>query len=574
MNSLLKLKPFLKPHWGKIIGSALLAIPLSALRFSPAPFVKYVVDDVLVDKEHSQLILMPIVIIGIYLLNFVVRFFHYYLIRVVVARVNQNLKNHLFKHLVGLSADHFTEQSTGTLMSRVGSDVQLVDSGISSISALIREPLVFIALLGYTLYVDWKLTLITLTIFPFLAWVFSATGKNLKRYIQNLAEENAKIFSVLQETFTGIRIIQLFRLENYVRDKFEQKSDRFAKIYLKTAVLEEAAHPMVELITSFGIAGVIYYGGSQVIQNSITAGDLLSFFAAFALMMDPIRRTNELNIKINQTSGAVKRIFEVLEWKSKLKEKENPVEVHSFEKGISIQNISFSYPDEPQRLILDQVSFEIPKNKSVALVGASGAGKSSLISLLPRIFDVNSGKIMLDQYDIRDYPLNALRDLISVVSQEIFLFNDTVLENIRCGRLDSTEEEIREAAKKANALPFIEKLPQKFETIIGDRGQKLSGGERQRLSIARAFLRKSPILILDEATSNLDNESERLVQSALENLMENRTSIIIAHRLSTIQNVDQIIVLKEGKKIEEGTHQELINKNGEYAKFQSLGKIL
>jgi len=567
VKSLLKLKPFLRPYKSLILLSLILAIPLSALRAAPAPLLKYFVDDLLVKKDSTKLYLFPLLIIGIYVLNFIVRFFHYYLLRIVIVRVNQRVKNELYEHLLGLSADHFTKQSTGNLISRVAMDPQFLDGGLSCMNVIIREPVTFIFLFLYALKLNWKLTIVTLIIFPPLAYVFSASSRNLKRYIGRLTEESGRIYSTLQESFTGVRIIKTFRLERYVRRRFMEQNENYVKYYLKIAKLEEVSHPLVELLIAFLIAIIIYFGGRQVLAGKITSGDLIAFFATFAMLINPIRNFNEVNMKLSQAAGACERIFEVFKWKSHLVENQNPKSFKTFTSGISLHQVTFAYPDAPQRNVLNQVSFEVPKGQSVALVGASGAGKSSLVNLLPRIFDVTQGSIRIDGNDIRELSLEDLRRQIAVVSQEVFLFNDTIEENIRCGKLSATDEEIREAARRAHATEFINSLPDGYQTNIGDRGQKLSGGQRQRISIARAFLREAPILILDEATSSLDNQSERAVQEALEELMQNRTTIIIAHRLSTIQNVDHIYVMKDGEIVEDGKHEALIRKDGVYSAF-------
>ena len=567
MKSIYRLKPYLKPYRKLILISALLALPLAALRSSYIPLLQYMVDDILVKKDMTKLALFPLLLLTLGVLNFIVRFFHFYLLRIVIVRVNQKIKNDLYNHLLGLSADYFTAQSTGSLIARVGADPQYLDGGLACINVIIREPLTFIILLGYALHTNWKLTIVTFVIFPPLAWVFTASGKNLKRYLNRVAEENAKLYSTLQESFTGIRIVKTFRLEKYVRRKFWEQSETFTQLLLKISKIEEAAHPLVELLIFAVVAIIVYFGGRQVIFGKITSGQLVAFFATFFAMVNPLKLLNEVNMKINQAAGAADRIFQVFDWKPNLFESAQPKAVREFKDKIEFQNVSFAYPDAPARLVLNQISFEVPKGKTVALVGASGAGKSSLVSLLPRIFDITGGSIRIDGTDIREFSLEDLRRMIAVVNQEVFLFNDTIEENIRCGKLNSTFEEIQAAARKAHALEFIEPLPDGMKTIIGDRGQKLSGGQRQRLSIARAFLRQSPILILDEATSSLDSASERIVQSTLEELMRDRTTIIIAHRLSTIQNADHIFVMRDGQIVESGRHADLLGKNGEYSRF-------
>lgn len=570
MKSLLKLAPYLRQHIGLVITSAILAIPLSLLRLSPAPLVKYMFDDLLVGRKVEHLIIFPLIIIGLYVANFVVRFIHYYCLRVVIARVNQKIRNDLFFHVMGLSADYFTQQSTGTLISRVASDPQQVDAGIACINIVIREPVTFICLFGYSLHLNWRMTLLALLVFPFLGWLFSATGRNLKRYMGRMQEENAKIFSTLQESFSGVRVVKTFLLRDYVQKKFASRVSEFTRFLLKTAALEEAAHPMVELITAFAVAGVVYFGASQVMSGRMTSGDLLAFFTSFAMMMHPVRLLNEVSMKLFQASSAADRINEVMSWKSRLYRPEAPLAYDKFRSEIRLDHVSFAYPDAPERWVLKNVSLAVPKGRTIALVGASGAGKSSLVNLLPRIFDVTSGKITLDGHDLRELSLNDLRRMIAVVSQDVFLFNDTIEENIRCGRLDATTEEVHEAARKAHAMDFIQSIPGGFKAVIGDRGQKLSGGERQRISIARAFLREAPILILDEATSSLDTASERIVQQAIDELMVNKTCIMIAHRLSTIRKVDRIFVIRDGQVIESGNHDELLVRDGEYARFHNL----
>lgn len=564
---------FVRPQMGLLLISLALAVPLAGLKFAPAPLIKHFFDKVLTEQNSKLLSVFPLLILLIYAVNFVVRFLHYYLYRIVVTRVVQDVKSKLFHHLMGLSADYFTDQSTGTLISRTASDPDRIDSGIASLNGLVREPLTFLLLLGYAFSINWKLTFLMISVFPVLVVFFAVTGRLLKHYFHRMQEQNAQMTSVLHEVFSGIRVVKTFQLEKYGRKKFKDQVKQFVRINLKSAAIEELSHPMIELLTAFLIAGVIYYGGKQVIAHKMTSGELLSFFTAFGLMLDPIRKWSELNIKLQQARAACERIQQVLNWRSNILESPTPKPLQSVHREIRFDQVSFSYPGHPNQWILKEVALAIPKGKVMAIVGESGAGKSSMINLLPRIFDVTEGRILIDGIDIRDLSLKTLRSLISVVSQEVFLFNDTIKENIRCGRFSASDTEIIAAAKKAHAYDFIQRLPQGWDTRVGERGQKLSGGERQRISIARAFLRNAPILVLDEATSNLDTASEREVQKAIEELMQHKTALVIAHRLSTIRHADQIVVLKNGKIVEQGIHDELLEKGGEYARFHQTQQL-
>jgi len=544
-----------------------MAFPLSALRAGPIPLVKYLVDDILVKKDPDQLLLFPIAFIGLYLLNLFVRFFHFYSIRIAVVRTNQAVRERLNEHLISLSPDFFSEKRAGELISRVTADPMQLDQGIASINVLIREPITFIALFGYALYSNWKLTVLTLTIVPALGLIFGKSGEFVKSRIAEYQARNAENFSVVQETIGGIRVLQLFNLQNTRISKFNQQMNELTRLLLRISRIEELASPMIELVTSFAIALILYFGGRAVLRNEISSGDLLAFFASFGLMINPIRQLTDINSKLHSAAAAMDRINDFLSWKPKVRSPENAVGVNSIRRGIEFKNISFQYPDSTERKVLDQVSFDLPFGKTVALVGQSGSGKSSIVQLMTRMYDVTDGAILVDGQDLRTLDLKSWRDLVSVVSQDVFLFHDTIYENILMGKPGASREEVEIAAKRAYALEFINRLPQGFDTLVGDRGVKLSGGERQRISIARAFLKNSPCLILDEATSNLDNESEKIVQQSLESLMEHRTTLVIAHRLTTIRNADLIVVLKQGRILESGTYSSLVEKGGEFQRL-------
>ncbi|MBC7397484.1 MAG: ABC transporter ATP-binding protein [Bdellovibrionales bacterium] len=572
LSSLKSLKPYMWPYKNWMFFSLFMAIPLSLLRAGPIPLVKYLVDEVLVKKDPSKLLIFPLAIVGMYVLNLGVRFLHYYSLRIVVVHVNQRVRERVYEHLISLSTDYFSENKAGTLLSRITADPWHLDNGIASFNVILREPITFFALLVYAFYTNWKLTLLTFTITPALAIVFAHTGKYIKRKIARYQEQNGESFSVVQEAISGIRVIHLFNLEGTMIARFSKQTTEITKVLLKISKMEELASPLVELVTSFAIALILYYGGRSVLKGEMTSGDLLAFFTAFGMMINPIRQISDINSKLHSAAAAMERINEFLSWKPRIENPANAVSVPGIKEGVEFRGVSFAYPDSPDRKVLDNLSFKLRLGQTVALVGQSGSGKSSAVQLLTRLYDVTQGEILIDGIDLRKVNLKEWRSQVAVVSQDVFLFHDTIYENILMGRPAATREDVVEAAKKAFAYDFIARLPQGMDTVVGDRGVKLSGGERQRISIARAFLKDSQCLILDEATSNLDNESEKIVQKSLERLMAHRTTLVIAHRLSTIQNADLIIVLRNGQIQETGTYKELIQKGGEFERLVSYTK--
>ncbi len=566
------LKPYLWPDKNWLLFSLVMAIPLSLLRTGPIPLVKILIDEILLKKDTSKLIYVPFAIIGLYTINLFVRFLHYYSVRIAVVNTNRRVREKMYEHLIGLSADYFSEKRSGALLSRITADPFHLDSGIASLNVLIREPVLFVVLFGYALYTNWRLTLLTLTIIPALGWVFSRSGKYIKGKIAEYQEWNGESYSSAQEAISGIRVIHLYNLTGSQIRKYSDQLGTITRLLLRISKMEEIAGPTVELITSVSIALILYYGGKAVLDGEMTSGDLVGFFTAFGMMVNPIRSLSDINSKMNTASASMERIEEFLSWKPRIVDRENAIRVESIRTGIEFKGVGFHYPDSPERPVIADVSFTLPLGSTVALVGQSGSGKSSIVQLLTRLYDVTSGSILIDGQDLRDLALDSWRDQVAVVSQDVFLFHDTIFQNILMGRPNATASEVREAARKAHALEFIDRLPKGFETVVGDRGIKLSGGERQRISIARAFLKDSRCLILDEATSNLDNESEKIVQLALEELMENRTTLIIAHRLSTIRDADEILVLKHGKIMESGTYDALLARPGEFKRLVEFSR--
>lgn len=568
-SALLKFWPYIKPHLGKMTVALLLSIPMAAVKASPAPAVKYLTDNILVEKNEKALLLLPFGILAAFALNFVIRFFHYYLIRDAANRLIQRLRNDLYAHLLKLSLGYFNEAQGGVLLSRVMNDVQIIVRTVSNLIHLVREPIIFLSLLGYAVYLNWRLALLTLITIPLVAILLGNTGKHAKRYSNRILDKMGEMSSHLAESIGGMRVIQGFKLEGFMRGQFMKLNREFTRTALKAIRVEEMSHPGVEFISGIAVALLLYFGGKEVLKGNMSAGDVLAFFTCFGLMVQPLRMFNELNISFNQAAAAADNIFEILNRRPEVENKPTARPMNPFREAIAFEGVTFRYRDASSE-ILSNFHLRVNKGEVVALVGASGAGKSTVLSLIPRFFDPAVGRVTIDGTDVRDLTLESLRNQIALVTQEVFLFHDTVRSNIRAGNHSVTDAQIRAAAEAAQAWNFIERLPQGLDTEIGDRGQKLSGGERQRLSIARAILKDAPILLLDEATSALDSENERLVQAALDRLMTGRTAIVVAHRLSTIRKADRILVMEKGKILEEGNHETLLAKGGAYAKALSL----
>lgn len=483
-----------------------------------------------------------------------------------------HLKNDMYRKVLSLPVGYFSEQKKGDIMSRMTNDVAQVESSVvNALEGMIKDPIMVISYLAAMIMLSPTLSLFLLILLPVTAFVIGRISRTLKKQSNAASLRVGDTLSILDETLGGIRIIKAFCAEKILANRFINLNNTLLGINKRMAARRDLASPLTELLGVIVLCIIIYFGANLIAQKSLDAGDLLAFIAMFAMMINPAKALSSSFFNVQTGSAAIERIEELLTTPVKV-EDDGTQKLEEFQEGIEFKNVSFSYNSTP---ILKNINLIIPKGKSVALVGSSGAGKSTLADLVPRFHDVTDGEILVDGVNIKDYSLQSVREKIGIVSQEPILFNDTIGNNITLADPEASPEEIEKAAKVANAFRFIDGKPEKFDTNIGDRGAKLSGGEKQRLTIARAVLKNPPILILDEATSSLDTESERLVQDAINNMMQNRTSLVIAHRLSTVRNADEIIVLNKGEIAERGKHHELMQlENGIYRKLVDMQEMV
>lgn len=480
--------------------------------------------------------------------------------------VLRDLREKMFKKIIELPVPYYSEKRKGDVMARMLGDINEVQNSFFIVLELIvKEPLTILFSLIAMINISWKLTLFVFIFIPISGFIISKIGKSLKGKSARAQQENGFLISVVEETLTGLKVVKGYNAENFFSTTFNGSINRLYKLTNSIGKKNNLASPMSEFLGIVVISILLFYGGNLVLVDKSLDGTLFIAYIGLAYnILTPAKAISKASYQVKNGLAAAERVFEVLEVENTIEDKVDAVELQDFKNEIHLKNINFSYGEEP---VLKNFSLTIPKGKTVALVGQSGSGKSTIANLLTRFYDVNNGEILIDNHNIKDVTMKSLRDLTGLVTQDSIMFNGTIKDNIRLGNLEASDEEVINALKIANAYEFVKDLPEGINTNIGDSGNKLSGGQKQRLSIARAVLKNPPIMILDEATSALDTESERLVQDALENMMQNRTSVVIAHRLSTIQKADKIVVMQKGEIVEQGTHEELLAKGGTYSKL-------
>ena len=570
VNPVWRLAAYGVPHAGRLAAAAgamlVYAVASGGLAYQFRP----IFDEVL--PNHAGLAGVATAILGFGFLKGLGAYFSVYLMTDAGERLVRDLRGQLFAHILSQSAGFFSRRSTGSLMSRITNDISRIQQVVSqTVGDLLRETVTLVAYGGLLFYYDARLALVCMTGAPLVVYPLVRLGQRVRRTTRRSQEEQARLSHLSAEAFTGHRIVKAFGGERYERERFDRAAHELYRINLKVTSTLSALPPLMEWLGALGVVGVLWYGSREISAAQLTTGEFTSFVAVLLLMYGPIKKLSRVNANIQQALAAAERVFETLDTHTESRDAPGAPPLSPLREAIAFDEVSFAYDDEPSTMVLDAVSFSVRAGQVVAIVGLSGAGKTTLVNLIPRFYDPTAGRIAIDGTDTRDVTLASLRDQIGIVSQETVLFDDTVANNIAYASPGSTRETVEAAARAAHAHEFVVDLPGGYDAMIGERGQRLSGGQRQRLAIARALLKNSPILILDEATSSLDAESELLVQDALAKLMLNRTSFVIAHRLSTVRRADLIIVLDEGRVRERGQHEGLLSDPASlYSKLYSL----
>ena len=560
---------YLLPYKKKLLIAILFSVIVGVIASSPVPLIQKTFDDIFVEKNFFMLKIIPIGLIVLYAIKAFLVYFQNIIILGITWDLVVSMREKLFAHIHKLPFSFFEDNETGQLMSRIMNDVSIMQSTITRmLKEVIQNTITLIALLGWVFYLKWDWALISICIFPIMILPIGNIARKLKKLSHRGQEIFADLSSTILESFSGVKVVRAFGMEDMESQKFNSFSDSFLNVMKKNVKYVEIPSPFLEFLGVVSVSIILWYGGFQVLTDKVSQGTFIAFIVGLFMMYAPLRLLIKLYANIQSSLAAAERVFCILDLEEE-KINEGSLKLIGLKKSIEYQDISFKYPSRDTQ-VLSKVNIVLEKSKILAIVGMSGSGKTSLVDLLFRFHDPLSGKILIDGINIKDYTLKSLRGSLSLVSQETFLFNDTIRKNIAYGRPDASEVDIIKAAKAAHVDMFTNSFDDGYDTIIGERGVKLSGGQRQRISIARAILRNSSILVLDEATSALDSESEKSVQDALNNLMEDRTTFMIAHRLSTIKHADSIIVLDKGEIVEVGTHEKLLSNCGLYQKYYQM----
>ena len=539
---------------------------------APAYYAKDIVDAIAYgdNPELKQYFLVGLGMIIVFAVKGLFFFGHNYSVGHLVQSLIVKLRQKLFDHLVNLSLTFFSRSKTGDLISRFTNDLHVFQNMLQvGVTGPFRDIPQFFLLLGIMFFRSWQLAFVTMIIIPIAIFFIQIFGQRNKIAVSKRQISFGGLSSLLVETITGVRVVKAFGMEKYESKRFKDANDDLYKNHMRSIMIDSYSYPIIEIIGASAGATIVAYGGYLIINGQITPGDFTSFVISFFMLNEPVKKLNGFNLKLQEGFAAVRRIFNILDVKDDIVILPNATKLTNFDREISLNIHAFHYPDQDEPAVKD-FQLTVQKGEAVALVGSSGAGKTTIANLIPRFYDITRGEISIDGYDLRDLDLVSLRKMIAIVTQDTILFNDTIASNITYGQPDCSNERMYAAAQAANAHKFIAEQPQGYETVIGEKGVRISGGQRQRLSIARALVKDAPILILDEATSALDSESEIEVQQAIEHLMENRTTIVIAHRLSTIRNTDRICVMEKGQIVEQGNHDELLLREGRYQQLYEM----
>ena len=569
MKNYLRLLAYIKPYKKRLAAAVVCIIMAAGANLYLPWIIKDMIDDVLMSKD---MLMLNLIAAGILVVMFTRGVFYYgqsYLVSYVGQRVIIDVRSVLFRKFQKMPLSYYDRQQTGTVMSYITNDVSAMQSAIvDNLIELVTESSILIGSLAMMIYLDWKLSLLTLMTIPLVGFAMKIFGRKLKRSSTVIQERAAEITSLLQESISAIRVVKSFVRETYEIRRFEEQNWKNFQAAMKNVKLTSLLTPTVEFLAAIAVTFIVWFGGYEVVNEVITAGELVAFLTYAVNLANPVKRLSRVYAAIQKAMAAADRVFEVMDLDEKITDVPGAKPLPPIQGQVEFKDITFSYKEGQPAL--QHISLKAEPGQMIALVGPSGSGKSTIANLIPRFYDVDSGTISIDGHDIRQVTADSLREQIGLVPQETMLFSTTVMENIRYGRLDATDEEVVEAARAANAEEFIKDLPEGYDTKLGERGLNLSGGQRQRLAIARAILKNPRVLILDEATSALDTESEKIVQDALDKLMVGRTSFVIAHRLSTIFNADQIFVVENGHLREHGTHEELLAAGGLYSNLYNI----